>query len=475
MKQKIILAILLCFALFPFNVTNAEDERIKVYLNGERMQFENQPVMINGFTMVPMRAIFEALGANVSWNEKSKEITAKNGGVTIKLCIDCTGVTKNGQIIKLEQPPALIDGSTFVPLRFVSESMGQSVKWESDTRSVYIDRNYEPKDLSEIVSPAVVYIETFLNDGTPLATGSGFIVDKDGIVVTNYHVINGAVSATVKLIDGSTYKVINIIGFDANQDLAVLKINGSNLPTVKLGDSNKISNGEKIVAIGSPKGLENSISEGIISNKSRSIDRLKFIQFTAPISAGSSGGALINYNAEIIGITSATRKDSQNINLAIPINEYKILSKDKNLSLKEVYQKEHTITYNDGVYEGEISNGVPNGLGTLTFKDGSKLIGEFKDGTANGKGVYTYSDGSKYTGEFANGTFNGKGKMVSSYGSYEGEFKNGISDGTGKIIYSNGDSYVGQVKNDRLNGYGTYYYANGQTVTGLWIDNNFIR
>ncbi|MDP4094903.1 MAG: trypsin-like peptidase domain-containing protein, partial [Bacillota bacterium] len=195
----------------------------------------------------------------------------------------------------------------------------------------------EPADISKISSPAVVYIEVYDSSNQLSATGSGFIVDKSGKIVTNYHVISQAASAKVYLVDGTTYNVASVLAYNKDRDVAVLKINGSNLPTVVLGDSGSVMNGQKVVAIGSPKGMQNSISSGLISNKDRIIENQHYLQTDAAISPGSSGGALLNYKAEVVGVTCAMLLDSQNINLAIPINDIKqYINGSMNISLADL-------------------------------------------------------------------------------------------------------------------------------------------
>ena len=164
----------------------------------------------------------------------------------------------------------------------------------------------------------VVYIEIYDFNGKAIASGSGFIVSPDGKIVTNYHVIEDASYIQVKLNNGATYPCRLILNTDVNQDLALLKIDATNLPFVTIGDSNRIKLGETVVAIGSPLGLQNTVSTGIISTTSRYIDGMTFIQTTAPIDHGSSGGALFNMRGEVIGVTSSGYTSQASLNLAIP-------------------------------------------------------------------------------------------------------------------------------------------------------------
>ena len=154
--------------------------------------------------------------------------------------------------------------------------------------------------------------------------GSGFIFSSDGYVLTNAHVVRNAEEVFVKLTDKREFRA-KIIGFDTNTDVAVLKIEGSNLPKVTIGDSTKIKVGEWVIAIGSPFDLDNSISAGIISAKAREIgDFLLLIQTDVAINPGNSGGPLINLKGEVIGINSQIYSRSggyMGISFAIPIDD----------------------------------------------------------------------------------------------------------------------------------------------------------
>lgn len=169
-------------------------------------------------------------------------------------------------------------------------------------------------------SSAVFYIETCDVEGNPYASGSGFFVDESGIAVTNHHVLENALSAKIMLTNGKIYDVAGVYIFNDELDYAVIKIDGTGFDCLPLGNSDQISGGEKIYAIGNPEGLINTISEGIVSNPKRT-DFRDMIQFTAPISPGSSGGALINEYGEVIGIPTAYLASGQNLNFAVPANQ----------------------------------------------------------------------------------------------------------------------------------------------------------
>ncbi len=154
--------------------------------------------------------------------------------------------------------------------------------------------------------------------------GSGFIVSADGFVMTNAHVVDGAEEVLVTLTDKREFKA-RIVGADKRTDVAVVKIEATGLPAVKLGDVGKLKVGEWVMAIGSPFGLENSVTAGIVSAKQRDTgDYLPFIQTDVAINPGNSGGPLINLRGEVVGINSQIYSRSggfMGISFAIPIDE----------------------------------------------------------------------------------------------------------------------------------------------------------
>ena len=159
---------------------------------------------------------------------------------------------------------------------------------------------------------------------TPRGVGSGFILSADGYIMTNAHVVEGADEVLVTLTDKREFKA-KIIGADKRTDVAVVKIEAAGLPAVKIGDATKIRVGEWVMAIGSPFGLESTVTAGIVSAKQRDTgDYLPFIQTDVAINPGNSGGPLINMRGEVIGINSQIYSRSggfQGISFAIPIDE----------------------------------------------------------------------------------------------------------------------------------------------------------
>ena len=161
-------------------------------------------------------------------------------------------------------------------------------------------------------------------DEQPRGVGSGFILTADGFVMTNAHVIEGADEVIVTLADKREFKA-RIVGADKRTDVAVVKIEASGLPAVKVGDVSRLKVGEWVMAIGSPFGLENTVTAGIVSAKQRDTgDYLPFIQTDVAINPGNSGGPLINMRGEVVGINSQIYSRSggfMGISFAIPMDE----------------------------------------------------------------------------------------------------------------------------------------------------------
>ncbi len=184
-----------------------------------------------------------------------------------------------------------------------------------------------PEMIAEKTKASTVLLEMEDASGRT-SQGSGFFVGNK-LVATNYHVIGGTMTGTVKLVGTEKrFKIEGAVATDKIHDLAIVKVRTLNVPPLSLGNSNNVRVGEKVYAVGNPRGLEGTFSSGEISNiQSRGTPRIQdtVLQFTAAISRGSSGGAVVNRWGEVIGIVSETRDDGQNLNFAIPVNTLKSL------------------------------------------------------------------------------------------------------------------------------------------------------
>ena len=225
------------------------------------------------------------------------------------------------------------------------DSSGVSHIFQGDRENTVI--NINQIDTNKIMTAAEVYaanvnstvgITTSITTNfwgyqtTSAASGSGFIYSDDGYILTNYHVVEGSNSITVSLYDGSHYKA-ELVGYDASNDIAVLKIDGENLTPAVMGDSDNMNVGDSVVAIGNPLGeLTFSLTSGTVSAMERNITMssgvtMNLLQTDCAINSGNSGGALFNLYGEVIGITTAKYSSNSsseasidNIGFAIPIN-----------------------------------------------------------------------------------------------------------------------------------------------------------
>lgn len=187
----------------------------------------------------------------------------------------------------------------------------------------------KPYQIEQRYGPSVAFVGIFNKKGKPFKIGSGFIISEDGLMVTNHHVVAGAASLKAKFTDGRVMEGDYVVNYSPRYDLAVVKLKATEkLKPVVLGDSSKILLGEQAVAIGNPKGMEHTISDGLISAW-RDLGRgFKFIQISVPISRGSSGGPLFNLKGEVVGVTQSVLTEGQNLNFAVPVNLVKELLKE---------------------------------------------------------------------------------------------------------------------------------------------------
>ena len=217
---------------------------------------------------------------------------------------------------------------------WMSLSLLMALSLASEARAADGECDKSAATIYQTASPAVVFISaTTINpyrvaDRVEHIVGSGFIIDGEGLALTNSHVVFGRQSLTVRLSDGTTLPA-RLLGADPLFDIAVLQIpkpEDGKLPVLALGDSNSVRVGEDVLALGNPLGLDQSLTRGIVSAVNRILPptffslQEPFIQVDTPINHGNSGGPLLNRCGEVIGITTAIISDAQNIGLVIPIN-----------------------------------------------------------------------------------------------------------------------------------------------------------
>lgn len=176
-----------------------------------------------------------------------------------------------------------------------------------------------PSDIARRTFPSVVLLVMQDANGQPLSLGSGFFA-RSGVVATNLHVIEGASNGYAKLVGQNTkHDVVGVVAIDTAHDLTLLAVPGLNAPTLALGDDRKVVVGDQVYAVGNPRGLEGTFSQGIVSGV-RKVGSDTILQVTAPISPGSSGGPVLDAQGKVIGVAVASFQGGQNLNFAIPVS-----------------------------------------------------------------------------------------------------------------------------------------------------------
>ncbi len=214
------------------------------------------------------------------------------------------------------------------------------------------------REIARSVFPSVVLLVMEDDNGQPLSQGSGFFVQRD-VVVTNFHVIEGASAGFAKLVGKrGTFEVSGVVSVDQLHDLALLKLKGVNAPPLGLEVAGQVAVGDVIFAAGNPLGLEGTFSQGIISGI-RHVDADTFLQITAPISPGSSGGPILNSRGQVIGVATASFVGGQNLNFAIPASYVAAaLSKSKKPRPLALFKSRKGTPKRIGVIKGKAVQGV---------------------------------------------------------------------------------------------------------------------
>lgn len=242
----------------------------------------------------------------------------------------------------------------------------------------------------DIVNPSVVYIEMVLAGGR--AAGSGFFINDTGRVVTNYHVIENATNGKIYTNDGKEYLITKVVGYDINLDIAIIDTDCSHSSAAKISNTGVVT-GSKVYAIGYPQSFiigssSSTFTEGVISNSSFVFDGNNYYQTTVQITHGNSGGALINSNGEIIGITSGSLviEGVDYMNLAIPVEKVNIVRTNVNKTVAEVsldnkeFEVVFYLTPSTELFTERVKN---NGIVVRPFVNPSRTEYTFKDWYSN--------------------------------------------------------------------------------------------
>jgi len=369
----------------------AQQADIRVVIDGEPVDFTPAPIQENGVTLVPMRQIFSALGAQVTWVPSTKSVFAKKGSQIVSLQVGSRHVNVNGKTVTLDAPVRTVDGATMVPLRLVGDAFGARTVWNAATRTIVIETAEHSEKLEEAakearrkLTPAEI---VDLNDDkvvmitTDDAQGSGVIVGGRW-VLTNWHVIDGASSGDVILNDGTSIPISGVAAADEEADLAIVQTKRSlGITPVSFADADEVRKGDRIVAIGSPLGYRNTVSEGLISNVLDDGTSVTYYQINAPVDRGSSGGAVFNEYGELVGITTAVIRDTlADLNFAVPALYAELLLKD----LAENPPSASRIRFPD--------SRLPDSLDGATNEEIRSLLEQEFGSASTTKGTATFTD-----------------------------------------------------------------------------------
>lgn len=210
-------------------------------------------------------------------------------------------------------------------IAFTTTSYGQDKPADATTAAnsdAEMDKSVQ--QVAEIVKKSVVVVTFRGRDGERQGLGSGFIVDADGLIATNLHVIGEGRPISVELQDGRKFDVTAVEATERSHDLAILRIDAKNLPALPLGNSDELQDGQPIVAIGNPVGLERSVVSGVLSGR-REIDGRTMLQVAMPIERGNSGGPLLDLRGHVHGILTLKSLKTENLGFAMPVNALKPL------------------------------------------------------------------------------------------------------------------------------------------------------
>ena len=316
------------------------------FVNIDPLSTQTKPLIQNARTLVPVRFIAENFGATVGWDDATSTVPITLGDTNILLKIGSRTMMVNGVAKTLDVTPIIHNKRTFVPLRAITEAFGKHVFYDRELIVVsdneVLDAKVDKTVVDELInwfrtakiptwqSPALsmqqlaaldrsaVAVLSFDAEGELISQGSGFSLGN-GLFATSLHVLLGGESFELMDNDGEIIEVTGVVAYDIDWDLAILRTPSvTSIPALTLGRLSTVKKGDQIVTIGSPLGLLNSVSTGIVSNI-HFIEGVNLIQITAPLAPGSSGGPLLNLQGQVIGVTFMGIEGTD-LNFVIPID-----------------------------------------------------------------------------------------------------------------------------------------------------------
>jgi S1-C subfamily serine protease len=299
----------------------------------------NTPVSARDYITFVLRALGYTSGTDFSWNtaySMSDSLGFTSGEYNASSVIDrgnMAEISYNALGVKIKNTSttllaSLVADGTVSRANVTSAGAEALLTGLANIGSSTGSATLTAKEIYAAASPAVFYLQVYNSAGTATASGSGFFITSDGVALTCYHVIDDTASAKIQTTDGNIYQVTHVLYYNEDRDVAVIRVSKtstsgtsvSSFPYLTRASLSTVSVGDSVYALGSPLGLSDTFTTGIVSSKNRVAEGQSFIQTDASISSGSSGGALLNDKGEVIGITAATFSEGQNLNLAIPVD-----------------------------------------------------------------------------------------------------------------------------------------------------------
>lgn len=305
---------------------------LNLVVDGNQQKLSAPIIKENGVTYAPIKELSDALKLTYSIVDSTQTVITKKGNITTSFKLGQKEALVNGKKVKLDGAAFKKNNVLYTPIRALAEIYYAEVSWNSAKNAItIITAEYaieqEPQDWEEVQQSrpklsakeiADIYDESVVMIMTNNSQGSGVVIDSN-LIVTNYHVMKDVSTATAYSIYGDEYKIKGVVASDKKADLAILLTEDSDMDLMpaELAYGFNMNKGDKVFALGSPLGVQNTISEGLVSNVFYE-DGARLIQMSAPIDHGSSGGALFDEYGEVVGITSSGYPNTQaDLNFAV--------------------------------------------------------------------------------------------------------------------------------------------------------------
>lgn len=357
------------------------------YHDNIRAVMDAETRIVAGRAFLPVRYLARSLGIDdIVWDAKDRKVILNKNNDSMTLYIGKPHYDFNGQQYNNDAIPQIFtDNRVYSPARTIAEPFGHDVYWDGPRERVIITkREMSATEVFQYTAGSVFKLEIYDAENNRMKTGSGFVIDPSGIAVTNHHVIaEGDKMVAVFGGHGRVYgdiAVEKIIFSDQDKDLATIKLAGGDFDSIKISSNRFPLSGQKVYAVGCPLGLAISLTDGIVSNGNQYVNGQRYVQVTAPISPGNSGGLLADSFGEAIGVTTSILVEGQSLNLAIPsdlILETAMMSLPHRFADRFYRENEHLLAkHNDSLYfiENQYKEGKRTGKIFKVDQGGNKRL-----------------------------------------------------------------------------------------------------